>query len=45
MSWKSERKAQLWQLLVKHKILNQKQVVQECFKESNIEYLTRLLIV
>lgn len=37
MSWKSERKAQLWQLLVKHKILNQKQVVQECFKESNIE--------
>ncbi|EOT2052720.1 type II CRISPR-associated endonuclease Cas1 [Staphylococcus pseudintermedius] len=37
MNWKNERKGQLWQLLVKHKILNQKQVIQECFKERDSE--------
>ncbi|WP_238989554.1 type II CRISPR-associated endonuclease Cas1 [Staphylococcus sp. MI 10-1553] len=37
ISWKSERKAELWQLLVKYKILNQKQVVQEFFKESSTD--------
>ncbi|WP_086428211.1 type II CRISPR-associated endonuclease Cas1 [Staphylococcus cornubiensis] len=35
INWQNDRKAGLWQLLIKHKILNQKQVVQECFKESN----------